>query len=177
MTNVTKASLDKRINAFKTSEKTTKEQFGEFSREVLLYVYKTGDINMVNRALDVLSPVHKRVAYQFFPTFLAWDFNKDANKPKRFGKKFEKAKQVDARLKKAEEFSADTSNNIWTWADKNVTIDKKPTNWGKRLNDTLKKGLEEEGDNRLTALTIATALASSGMDMADLMKACELATK
>ena len=54
MKTVNKASLDKRIAAFAKSEKTTKEEFGEFSREVLLYVYKTGDINMVNRALDVL---------------------------------------------------------------------------------------------------------------------------
>lgn len=177
MKTVTKASLDKRINAFKASEKTTKEEFGEFSREVLLYVYKTGDINMVNRALEVLSPVHKRIAYQFFPTFLAWEFNKDASKPKRFGKKMPKEAQVKSRLTKAEEFSKVPTNTIWTWQEDNVEVTKKPTDWSKRLGDTLKKGLEEEGDNRLTALSVATSLMSSGIDMADLMKACELASK
>lgn len=178
MKNVTKASLDKRINAFAGSEKTTKEQFGEFSREVLMYVYKTGDINMVNRALEVLSPVHKRIAYKFFPTFLAWEFNKDSSKPKRFGKKLQKEAQVKSRQTKAEEFSQNESNTIWTWQEKNVEVTKKPTDWGKRLGDTLKKGTSDDaGEKRLTTLSVATALMESDINLADLMKACELASK
>jgi hypothetical protein len=167
----TKAKLDKRIATITKSESTTKTELGAFSREVLDYVYQWKDIGMVNRLLDNLSPVHKRVAYLYFPKFLAWEFDKET---KRFTKMFDKEKRLNARREKAVEFLKDPSNNIWSWATANTETTRRPKNYARNLTNTLKNGLAETGDNKLTAGSIAQALKDSGMDLKKLMKACEM---
>lgn len=113
--------FDNAIDTLTTSEKTTKQILRDLSRTVLEVLFFTEDIGYVNRTIQSLSPVNKRVAIEYFKAFSGFTFNKEAN---AFGKK--NKKQFEEIKATALEFLTDPHNNIWTWAEVNVEIAAKP---------------------------------------------------
>lgn len=119
-----KAVIVARIEAIAAAEKITKAELGHVSREMLLYVPDSDDIDVVNRLLGVLTPMNRATAILFFKHFLPWEVEEDAKGEfSRFGKRIKKEKQLERKLLAITEFLADENNNIWTWASANVTLD------------------------------------------------------
>lgn len=167
MKTANKASLNARIAKIVGAERTTKAELGAFSREVLLYVHETNDIDMVNRLLKGLTPAPLHYAKLYFPSFLPWEFDKDTA---TFSTKVTKAKIVDAKRAKCVAFLKDQNNTIWTWIESNTTPpEKKPTDFGKNLTNTLKRGMKEAGDNGLTTTKIVKALMDAEINLAELL--------
>ena len=99
--------LLQKIKTLARHEKVSKALIAELSREVLTYVMiddGTGkaseDSQVMNRLLEVLTPVNKRACYEFFQVFAG--FLTDAES-KTFNKK-DKAR-FEEKQKKAKEFS------------------------------------------------------------------------
>ena len=90
-----KASILAHITAIAAAEKITRASLGEISRELIMYVPDTKDIDLVNRLLGVLTPMNRATAVLYFKHFLPWDWEKDANK-------FGSMMQGDKKLAKAE---------------------------------------------------------------------------
>lgn len=113
--------FDNAIETLTVSEKTTKQILRDLSRSVLDVLFFTEDIGYINRTINSLSPVNKKVAIEYFKTFSGFHFVKEAN---CFGKKNKKA--FEQMKQSAIEFLADPHNNIWTWAEVNIDIQAKP---------------------------------------------------
>ena len=114
-------NFDAAIETLTASEKTTKSVLRELSRSVLEVLFYSEDIGYVNRTINALSPMNKKVAIEYFKTFSGFHFVKEANS---FGKK--NKKQFEETKAQAMEFLADPHNNIWTWAEINIDIQAKP---------------------------------------------------
>lgn len=109
------------LDAVKGAEKITREKLREMSRYMLeaLHDYAP-DIRPVNDLLDVLTPVNKRVAIEFFSEFTGFTFDK---KKAMFTGKNKKV--YDAVKKQALDFLEDPMNNIWSWSTRNIEVEKK----------------------------------------------------
>lgn len=174
---ITKSAIEKRVNAFIGTERTSKLELSKLSRDLLTYVYddfaaenKCNDTPMINRLIDGLTPANKRVACQFFPKFLGWDWDKENQK---FLKK-SKGKVYDKKLAEAKQALEDPDFNMWSWYEaKGVKPEKAPVDHKKKLGNALKAGLNAEGDAKLSISDIATVLFAQGVSMRNLMKAAE----
>ncbi len=109
------------IDALQQSEGVTKRELRVLSRTVLEAHHSTGDVVFVNKLIEVLTPLNKRVAIIFFKEFSGFQWD---DQMKRFTKKSKKG--YDKAHASYVEFMADPNNNIWTWAERNVDIEPKP---------------------------------------------------
>jgi hypothetical protein len=115
------ALFNKAINALLKAEKITKATLQELSRSVLEAHHATQDIGYVNRLVGVLSPMNKKIAVLYFKEFSGFNYDVDEL---TFTKK--NKKNYDEAQEKAIAFLEDPLNNIWTWAERNVDVEKKP---------------------------------------------------
>lgn len=151
------------------AEKITKAKLGLLSRDLLMYVPETHDIEAVNRLISVLTPVNKRVAIAFFTAMLPWEVEKDNDGVfQRFGKKTKSEKKEQRTTKKIAEFLADVDNNIWTWAENNIEVEVKQKDFAGLITKTLAKALA--GDEKSNTPPLDPALAmqavlASGIDI------------
>lgn len=128
------------IEAVKNAEKVTRKALAELSRDLLTYVPESNDIDAVNRLIGVLTPMNRKTAIMFFTHMLPWSVEKDTHDEfVRFGKRFEKQKQVARKLGHIVEFLSNETNTIWTWAETNIEMELKTRN----LADDLKKSVEK----------------------------------
>lgn len=142
MTNNLKAVVYGRLEAIMAAEKITRVELGAMSRELLIYVPESHDIDIVNRLLSVLTPVNRRTAILFFKHFLPWDAENDADGVfSKFGKMHKGEKRVARKHTLITEFLSDENNNIWVWSDENIEIEQKVVNMATELSDVIKKSL------------------------------------
>src|SRR6478735_4895380 len=125
------------IDALQQSEGVTKRELRVLSRTVLEAHHSTGDVVFINKLLEVLTPLNKRVCILFFKEFsgFMWD-----DQLKRFTKKSKK--NYDNAHKMYVEFMADPNNNIWSWAERNVKIEQKPFDV-KKVTDFIKGAIKK----------------------------------
>lgn len=133
-----KASILAHITAIAAAEKITRASLGEISRELIMYVPDTKDIDLVNRLLGVLTPMNRATAVLYFKHFLPWEFEEDANK---FGSMMQGDKKIAKRLTLITDFLKDTDNNIWTWADANIDIARIKPDLGMSITEAVNKAL------------------------------------
>lgn len=131
-----------RIESIAAAEKITKKELALISREILEFIMLEGSQNVaiVNRLIAVLSPMNTKVACLFFPEFLPWKF--DA-KLRCFGKKMQGDKKLAEYSAKAVAFLEDESNNIWTWAESNIKVEKK-VDYLKNITKNIKGAMESD---------------------------------
>lgn len=128
-TNNLKATVYARLEAIAAAEKITRVELAALSREALMYVPESNDIDLVNRLLGVLTPMNRETAIQFFRHFLPWEVEETKDGEfSRFGKRMKKEKQVKRRMDAITEFLADEANTIWTWAGENLEVNKVEVN-------------------------------------------------
>lgn len=115
------AALVDTLETLKGAEKITKETLRMLSREMLDAVHVAGDIQPVNRLLEVLTPMNRRACVLFFQHFSGHFYSE---KDERFGKRDKQ--NYEAKYKASDEFLDDPLNNIWTWAAREIEMEAKP---------------------------------------------------
>ena len=103
------------------AEKITKEGLRDMSRSVLNAHHATEDVSFINQLIPVLTPVNRKVAILFFKEFSGFMWDAETM---RFVKKSKK--NYDNAHAASMAFLEDPHNNIWTWAERNVEVEKKP---------------------------------------------------
>lgn len=168
-----KNTIIARIEAIANSEKITKVELSALSREMLEYlsVEDSNDIGMLNRLLNVLTPMNRKTAVLFFSAFVHFKVDDDGT----FGKKLKAQKQIDSKKQKVVDFLADADNDIWTWAAQNVRVEKKPVDFAKKITGDVSKALNAE-ENALTVGEVIAAVVAGGVSIEDMFQAIEDAT-
>lgn len=166
------------INEIASAEKITKVKLGIISRDLLMYVPDSADIEAVNRLLSILTPMNKRTAILFFSHFLPWDAERNNDGVfQRFGKKTKGEKKLTRCANDIKEFLSDESNNIWTWADANVEIESKRKDFAGLITRTIEKALEGDERSNTPALErekILEAVFAGGVSIEDMMEAIDV---
>lgn len=144
------------LDAVKASEKITREKLKDMSRYMLeaLHSYAP-DIRPINLLLNVLTPVNRQVAVEFFLAFSGFKYSKEES---AFTSKDKK--KYDDAAKNSQEFLEDPLNNIWTWANRNVEIVHKekpfdPKEVSKAVERQLKKAGKQGVENADVELLLA----------------------
>lgn len=153
------AGLTKAIKALKASEKVTKENLQVLSRSVLEALHHPlgGDIGYVNRLLEVLTPMNKKVAILYFKEFTGFNFDSEKG---TFTTKNKKAyAEVQAKVVT---FLEDPMNNLWSWAGREVDIEKKEFDLERlqKMTESIVKKADKAG---ITQLEILRAVMAAGV--------------
>jgi predicted RecB family nuclease len=104
----------------KRSEMITRQSLMVLSRTVLEAHHATEDVGYVNRLIEVLTPVNRKVAVLYFTHFGGFHYDESlARFTKKSGKRYDEADKLSTI------FLEDPLNNIWSWATRNIEIQKK----------------------------------------------------
>lgn len=171
-----KTSIYALIAEIAAAEKITRVKLGVLSRDMLLYVPDSNDIDAVNRLLGVLTPVNRKAAIHFFGHFLMFEQEKDNDGVfQRFGKRLKGEKKIQKKMDAIAEFLKDENNTIWTWADHNLDLNKKK-NFVGMIENAIKKAIEgdEKSDTPpLTMVEIVRTVMNAGVDIDTLLEGVE----
>lgn len=137
--------INNKIDVLAKSERITKAVLSELSRDLLAYVLigegeveATFDIQPVNRVLQVLTPINKRVAVLYFSQFMPFKMIED----KAVFGKMGKQSKVDECIVNAELALIDDGFDIWSWAANNVKVEPKEVDWNQKLTSDMTKAIE-----------------------------------
>lgn len=152
------AAFNESLEAIRNSEQITKRELRALSRTVLEATHATGDILFVNNLVAVLTPVNKKVANLYFKEFTGFTFDEATM---RFTKKSKK--RYEQAALSSVEFLADPLNNIWSWAERNVEVEKKDFDLEqvtKAFQTFVKKAMKEN----LTQKDVLKAVLKAGVE-------------
>jgi len=177
---ITFETLSERLAKISYAENITRHELGELSREVLLFVCETEDVRIVNTLLGkgedgkfTLTSQNRKVTGLFMREFIPFTDNGakiDAGETIVFQKK--KAKVWDKFVTKIDTFLENENNNLWTWAENNVSIEQKPANYAGKISKLVEKALKDEAEG-VTGVDILQAVISGGVSVNDLMELVE----
>lgn len=143
------AAFKKDVARLGRNEKIVRTLIAELSRSVLIAHHQTEDVGYVNRVIGAMSPMNRKVAILFFKEFSGFNWSdEEACFLKKNKKGYEKAKSA------AHAALDDPHFNLWTWADRNVDVEKKPLELDKvkkYIAGVLKKA-EDEGISQSAVL-------------------------
>lgn len=150
--------FNKAVKKIASAEKVTKEVLRTVSRDILVATHETGDIGFVNRLIAILTPVNKKVAILYFKEFTGFRYDDAAlmftTKNKRT---YEEAHKAYAN------FIAEPANNIWTWAERNVEIEKAPFELSK-VTDFVKNAIKKAENAGKSKADVLAAVIEGGFD-------------
>lgn len=146
--------INGRIKKIGNGEKTFREEMSAISRELLVYVPETGDIDAVNRLMSKLTPKNFEVAKQYFNHFLAHNFKDGV-----FGKKSTNRDVVHKKINMSAEFLKDEANDIWAWINRDKEPKKRPAkDYFAEIQKLVSKSIDQDTANNISA---ANALKAS----------------
>ena len=156
------------------SEGSTRSQLKEFSRKALIYVPQSGDVEVVNRMINVLTPHNKAKMIAYFKHFLPWKSEQNPEKVHiRFGEK-SKEYVVAKKMVLIGEFMAVEANDFWSWSDPEAS-EKKAKNHAELLRKAVQKAAK--GDELTVPLThseiLAAVFSGSNFSIDDMLQAVE----
>lgn len=153
------AGLDATLETLKGAEKITKDVLRILSREMLDAVHVGGDIQPVNRLLDVLTPMNRKACVLFFQEFSGHLYSE---KEQKFGKRDKGA--YAKKEQAASEFLDDPHNNIWTWADRHIEMEAKEFTMLKvtKMTESLLKKADKAGFKQAD---VFKAMLAGGLEM------------
>ena len=146
------------------SEKITKAELMVQSRAIMEATHVTGDIGYVNRLLTILTPVNRKVAKAFFEHFTGFSYDEVHA---HFTTKSKK--RYDAAAKLANEFLEDPLNNIWSWADRNIEVQKKDFDLA-QVTDAIKNFEKKAKKVGLTQKDVIKAVLAAGVELDTLLE-------
>lgn len=158
--------LNALIDATHATERTTKANLTLLSRALLQYVPNTKDIGMVNRLIGGLTPMNKKTAILFFKAFLPWTFDEGTG---MFGAMNKGEKSFIAKLTAITAFLEVGENDIWTWAETNVKVEKKPVDYAARIANLIGKAIADE-ENGLTQEQLIRAIINGGVSVSAIIE-------
>ena len=133
------------LDAIGQAESITRRELRDVSRSILTAIHCTEDSGFLNRLINVLTPVNKKVMVSFLRHFSGFHYDE---RTEMFTKKNKPT--YDKAVKFAEEFLAEPHNNVWTWAERNIEVKVKPFDLAaitKQFSNILKKA-DENGINQ-----------------------------
>ncbi len=154
------------VKKLAASEKVTKELLRSMSRDVLEAHHATGDVAYINGIIAVLSPMNKKVCILFFKEFSGHTCNEDGV----FGKKDKK--RYDEAHKKSFDGLEDPHFNVFSWAERNVEVERKPFTLGK-LQQQMGSLVKKAEENKISHADIIRALFANGIEIGEFMKVME----
>ena len=161
------AQYQDNIAKLAASEKITKELLRSMTRDVLAAHHETGDVAYINGLVGVLTPMNKKMTIIFFKEFSGHLFSEDAG---TFGKR-DKKRYADAHKKSFDRLE-DPNFNVFSWADMNVEIEKKPFTIGKMQQQLASLIKKAEGE-KIPHAEIIRAVLANGIEIAEFMKVVE----
>ena len=160
------ASYKTNIEKLAASEKITKDLLRSMSREVLEAHHVTGDVCYINGLIAVLSPMNKKVCILFFKEFSGHLCNDEGV----FGKKDKK--RYDEAHKKSFDGLEDPHFNVFSWAERNVEVERKPFTLG-RLQQQMGSLVKKAEENKISHADIIRAMFANGIAIGEFMKVVE----
>lgn len=151
------------------SEVVTKRELRSLSRDLIVAIHGfedatlMGDIQFINQLLPVLTPVNRKVARLFFTHFTGFHFD---DKLGAFTKK--SAKRGPEARAAAVKFIEDPMNNIWTWAEREITIEAKPFD-PEKVKKYISGAIEKAVKDGKTRLDVLSAVFSGGFTPEDII--------
>jgi hypothetical protein len=145
------------------SEKVTREVLSTLSRTVLEAIHATGDVGFVNQLVAVLTPVNKKVCRLFFKEFSGFMHDDQSGLfTKKSKKNYEKAKAA------ALAFLEDPHQNIWTWAERNIEIERKAWEVA-QVTEFMARAIKKAEGQNLTKGDVLKAVIAGGFTVDDLI--------
>lgn len=158
------AAFDGKLNALASAEKITKDTLRDLSRDLLFVLFETEDVSFINRTVEVLTPVNKKVAVLFFKEHAGFKLEHGTNKFLSKDKKvYDKVKEKVLAL------LADPHFNIWTWAEKNVDVEVKPLDMTK-ITTWMKSTLKKAEEQNISKTAIFNAIMAGGFTADELLE-------
>lgn len=147
------------LDALGQAEAVTRRELRDVSRGILEAIHLTEDVAFLNRLLNVLTPVNRKVMVEYLKHFSGFHFD---DKTTLFTKKNKPQWEKCGKL--SEEFLAEPHNNVWTWAERNIEVKVKPFDLAaitKQFSNMLKKADE----NGITQKEVFKAILAGGMSV------------
>lgn len=166
MSNNLKAVIVGNIQSVAKSETNVKAKLSTLSRELLMYVPDSNDIGMVNRLLDVCTPRNKEMLALFFNEFLPWKFEKKAG---IFTSKIKGKGSIEKKLSAIAQFLKRDDNDVWTWAEDNITTTVRPKNYAAKLTNLVAKAIADENEGLNVQQVLTSILNADGMNVHDVI--------
>lgn len=154
-------SFPKDLATLGKSEKVTKELLRDLSRNVLAVHHQTQDVSYINKLIAVLTPMNRKVATLFFAEFSGFRQTEGV-----FVKK-DKA-NYDKAAEAAIVFLDDPMNNIWSWAEREVQVEKKEFDI-KQVTAAVERFNKKATDNGLTQADVLRAILAAGFEVETLL--------
>lgn len=145
------------------SEKITKELLRSMSRDVLMAHHETGDVAYINGLIAVLTPMNKKMSVLFFKEFSGHTCNEEG----LFGKKDKK--RYDDAKKKSFDRLEDPNFNVFSWAERNVEVERKPFTLGK-LQQQMGSLVKKAEENKISHADIIRAMFANGIEIGEFLK-------
>ena len=161
------AQYQNNIAKLAASEKITKELLRGLCRDVLEAHHATGDVAYINGIIAVLSPMNKKVCILFFKEFSGHLCNEEGV----FGKKDKK--RYDEAHKKSFDGLEDPHFNVFSWAERNVEVERKPFTLGK-LQQQMGSLVKKAEENKISHADIIRSMFANGIEIGEFMKVVEL---
>lgn len=152
-------AFDAAIIQLEGAEKITKAVLLTLSRTVLEAHHETQDVGYINRLIQVLTPVNKKVAILFFEAFGGFKFD-----PAKQQFTSKNKKTYDACLAASVEFLEDPLNNIWSWAEREIAIEPKDFDLA-RMKKQVESLLKKVDDNKIPQMAVLEAMMEAGLSM------------
>ena len=160
------AQYQDNIAKLAASEKITKELLRGLSRDVLEAHHATGDVAYINGIIAVLSPMNRKMCILFYKEFSGHLCNEEGV----FGKKDKK--RYDEAHKKSFDGLEDPHFNVFSWAERNVEVERKPFTLGK-LQQQMGSLVKKAEENKISHADIIRAMFANGIEIGEFMKVVE----
>jgi len=153
------AVFAKNVARLSRVENMTRELLKEMSRNVLVAVHETGDIGYVNQTLAALTLMNKRTMVLFSQEFTGFVYD---DKTKTFTQKGNKKQYAKAK-EAFDKAMLDPHFNLWSWAGRNVQIERKPLDLDK-VSQYIKGVLKKAEDEDVSQADILKAVLKGGIE-------------
>ena len=152
------STFDARLATLAQAEKMTKDMVRDLSRDTLAITHEIQDIGFVNRFIDVLTPMNRKTAILFFKEFSGFKWDDTEIKFVQKDKK-----NYDKAQAKSVAALDDPHFNMWTWAEKNVTVEAKPFDLSK-VTVFAKQALKKAEENGIKQSDLLKAFFAGGFE-------------
>lgn len=156
--------FDVSLRALIKAEKVTRSELMTLSRSVLEAVHETGDISYVNRILEVLTPVNRKVAKLYFQMFTGFRYDSESDTFTRKDKK-----NYDEKKEACDKFLTDPLNNIWSWAGRHVDVEPKAFD-AESLKKSIETIIKKATKSNINKMEILKATMDAGFTMDELIE-------
>jgi hypothetical protein len=163
------ATFNKSLRKLGAAERVTKELLRELSRSVLEAHHATENVGYINTLISTLTPINRKTAILFFKEFSGFKWSEEtltfSNKDK---------KRYEGKCAMSDRFLQDPNNNIWSWAERHVEVEKKPAAFlCDMIKERAKAWHERAKKEHISDADLLVAFFSGGIDPSAVVQALD----